>query len=424
MSDTLRSPEESLASSQRASGFWLTVVYSPDTALVGHRVALPQQGTLFVGRQASGGLGVADEQMSKVHLLIVGTGTKLECADSGSTNGTFVDGAAIKTAALASGAVIRAGNTLFTISAGNPAEALRANAARIAASPLAILLSGETGTGKDVLARSIHEQSRRPGAFVPLNCATLQPELVAAELFGHVRGAFSGAEGQRLGLFRAAEGGTLFLDEIGDLPLALQPALLRALEAHKVRPVGAEHEVPVDVRVISATHIDLEEAVTAKRFRADLLARLAPVVLRLPPLRERRAEILALASEFVPGVRFSPNAAEALLLADWPRNVRELRSVVEVAALVAKDRTQIRSRDLAERLPEAVRLVRERGGASRSESEAPQGPHPLAERREELLALFEKHRGNVSKVAQELGKPRAQVYRWLGTLGLDPKQFR
>ncbi|HEY3496268.1 MAG TPA: sigma 54-interacting transcriptional regulator [Polyangiaceae bacterium] len=424
MSDTLRSLEESLASSQRASGFALTVVHSPDAAVVGRRVALPLNGTLFVGRQAEGGLGISDDQMSKVHLLIVATGTRLECADSGSTNGTFVNGAAIKSAALAPGAVIRAGNTLFTVSAGNPTETLRASVARVAPSQFSVLLSGETGTGKDVVARSIHEQSGRSGPFVPLNCATLQPDLAAAELFGHVRGAFSGADGQRLGMFRAAEGGTLFLDEIGDLPIGLQPALLRALEGHKVRPIGAEHEVPVDVRVISATHIHLEEAVGAKRFRADLLARLSPVVLRLPPLRERRADILSLASEFVPGVRFSPNAAEALLLSDWPRNVRELRGVVEVAALVAKDRSRIRSKDLAERLPQAVALVRERSGPSRIQSDAPQGPHPLAERREELRTLFEKHQGNVSKVAQELGKPRAQVYRWLAALGIDPKQFR
>src|SRR5262249_54893904 len=158
-----------------------------------------------------------------------------------------------------------------------------------------MLIQGETGTGKEVLAQAIHGASGRSGAFVPVNCATLPADLAAAELFGHERGAFSGANNARPGLFRAANGGTLFLEEVGDLPLPLQPTLLRALQEGRVRPVGSEREVTVDVRVVAATHVDLERAVEAGGFRSDLLGRLAHVVTTLRPLRERRREILALA---------------------------------------------------------------------------------------------------------------------------------
>jgi transcriptional regulator with GAF, ATPase, and Fis domain len=163
-------------------------------------------------------------------------------------------------------------------------QELREQIGRAATSRFPILLLGETGTGKELSARSIHEQSGRPGGFVPLNCATLSRELAGAELFGHARGAFSGATNARPGLFRSADAGTLFLDEIGDLPLELQAAFLRVLEEGKVRPLGADQEVPVDVRVLSATHVDLELAVVNNLFRSDLLARLAHVVLRMPPL--------------------------------------------------------------------------------------------------------------------------------------------
>jgi DNA-binding NtrC family response regulator len=424
VSDTIKSGADSIAVSSRRDLHVLTVVYSPDAALTGRRIPLNRSQTLFVGRDAPGGVSVNDERMSKLHLLVVSAKGEIECADSGSTNGTFVNGVALKSATLRHGDVIRAGNTLFVLSFGDRMMEVSDRAARVARTTFPILIQGETGTGKELLARAIHEQSDRAGPFVPLNCATLPRDLAAAELFGHARGAFSGAVGARIGLLRAAEGGTLFLDEVGDLPLELQPAFLRALEERRVRPVGSEQEIPVDFRLIAATHVELEEAVGRNAFRADLLARLAHVVLRLPPLRERRAEILALAREFCEGVRFSANAAEALLLWDWPRNVRELRSVVEVAAHLGKDRETVGLRDLGDRLFAAAERVQRRQAAVRSTSDSDAGPHPLAERRERLRALFEAHEGNVSKVAEELGKPRAQVYRWLKALGIDVNHFR
>ena len=424
MSDTIEGTDDSLALSSRRSVSALSVVHSPDNALIGTRVELSRKKNLFVGREAPGGLSVNDERMSKLHFLVVAPKANFECADVGSTNGTFVDGASGKTALLQHGSVIRAGNTLFVVSLAEPSRGVSETAARVAASDFPVLFQGETGTGKELLARSIHAQSGRSGPFVPLNCAALSRELLAAELFGHARGAFSGATVARPGLFRSAEGGTLFLDEIGDLPLELQPAFLRVLEERKVRPVGADHEVAVDARVLAATHVDLEQAVATTAFRADLYARLAHVVLRLPPLRERRTELLALAAQFAENVRFSTNAAEALLLHDWPRNIRELRALVEVAALLGKKNGIVSLNDVRDRIPAAADRVRNRQSNARLTDSGPPEAHPTAERRAQLLALFEAHRGNVSKVAAELGKPRAQVYRWLKAAGLDVGELR
>lgn len=425
MSDTIEGADESIALSSRRSVCALSVVYSPDRAAIGTSLELSRKKSLFVGREVAGGVSINDERMSKSHFLVVCPSADFECADVGSTNGTFVDGAIGKTARLEHGSVIRAGNTLFVVSFADPARDVSDSAARVAATPFPILLQGETGTGKEVLARAIHAQSKRSGPFVPLNCATLSHDLLAAELFGHARGAFSGASTARPGLFRSAEGGTLFLDEIGDLPLDLQPALLRALEERKVRPVGADHEVPVDARVLAATHIDLQQAAEARTFRADLYARLAHVILRLPPLHERRAELLSLAAQFAPNLRFSPNAAEALLLWHWPHNIRELRSLLEVQQTLNQRQGLVRLSDLSERIPAAAERVRNRRttGATGTESGPPE-PHPNAALRSRLLQLFETHEGNVSKIAAELGKPRAQVYRWLKAAGLEAAALR
>jgi transcriptional regulator with GAF, ATPase, and Fis domain len=422
LSDTIEGAAESIALSSRRSVCTLHIVHSPDAASVGVRVELGRQKTLFVGREAEGGLSVNDERVSKQHFLIAAVKDEFECADVGSTNGTFVDGAGQKSAQLSHGSVVRAGNTLFVVSFGDETARVNESATRLAPTAFPMLLLGETGTGKEVLARTIHERSGRSGPFVPLNCAALSRELLAAELFGHAKGAFSGAAAARPGLFRAADNGTLFLDEIGDLPLDLQPALLRVLEERKVRPVGADQEVPVDTRVLAATHVDLERAVAAGSFRADLYARLAHVVLRLPPLRERKAELLRLASQLAPSLQLSTDAAEALLLWHWPRNVRELRSLLEVSAVLS-DGGALRLRDVRERVPTAVERVRNRPSSSRSDT-PPAEPHPTAERREQLLALFREHQGDVSKIATELGKPRAQVYRWLKTAGLDATELR
>ena len=231
----------------------------------------------------------------------------------------------------------------FTVRDGAMLE-LFGRAARVAAYDNPILLLGETGVGKDVLARFIQARSRRSdGPFVILNCAAIPRELVESELFGHARGAFTGAERERLGKFRSADGGTLFLDEIGDLPLEVQPKLLRALEQGSFAPVGSDREVRADVRLVAATNRDLASMARSGTFRADLLGRVAGIELRIPPLRERRSEIVLLAEGFLEAwngrydedKRFAPDLLRALESRDWPGNIRELRNAVERMAAIA-----------------------------------------------------------------------------------------
>jgi len=222
----------------------------------------------------------------------------------------------------------------------NAMEELLEQARRIARSDVSVLIQSESGTGKELLARAIHDASHRAeGPFVPINCAAIPENLLESELFGHRKGAFTGADRNRTGLFETAHGGTLFLDEIGDMPLEFQAKLLRVLQEGEVRPVGATESIPVDVRIISATHADLEAAIASGSFREDLYYRLNVMMLEMPPLRERREDIPLLASHFLDLVRrrnsdclarsFAPEAMEALMAAPWPGNIRQLLNVVE-----------------------------------------------------------------------------------------------
>ena len=218
---------------------------------------------------------------------------------------------------------------------------------RVAPSGSALLITGETGTGKELAARCVHRQSpRRDRLFVPLNCAALPGELLEAELFGHTRGAFTGADRDRQGKFEVADGGTLFLDEIGDMPLSLQAKLLRVLEDGAVEPLGTNKRISVDVRIISATNQDLKEAIAAKRFRSDLLFRLNTFEIRLAPLRERGDDIAILAPLLLERfarqiskrpVSLSDEALALLCRYDWPGNVRELRNLMERAAVLSRE---------------------------------------------------------------------------------------
>jgi two-component system nitrogen regulation response regulator GlnG len=218
---------------------------------------------------------------------------------------------------------------------------------QVAESNFTLLLQGETGTGKELVARAIHQQSpRRPGPFVAVDCGAIPETLVESELFGHERGAFTGAPSRREGKFQLARGGTLFLDEIGNIPPATQAKLLRALEQREVHPLGGARAVPVDARIIAATNADLQDGVKAGRFRADLFYRLSEFTITLPPLRSRREDIGYLAQRFVDEVsmelgrpvrRIGDEAMQALLGHDWPGNVRELKNVIRKAALVAAD---------------------------------------------------------------------------------------
>jgi len=289
---------------------------------------------------------------------------------------------------------------------------------RMAVAPSSVLITGESGTGKELVARALHQLSPRSnGPFVAINCAALPEALLESELFGHVRGAFTDARTHREGLFSQARGGTLMLDEIGDLPAALQPKLLRVLQERKVRPVGGDREIPLDVRIIAATHQDLDALSERGDFRSDLLFRLDVLRLDLPPLRERGQDVLLLASRLLTGhaesmgrptPRIGPDVARALLAYRWPGNVRELQNAMERAAALC-DGDELHLHDLPPRISSAARA------SQTAASPATLAPLPAAT---ELLPLAEVERRHIQTVLQATGGNRAHAAR---ILGLDRK---
>jgi DNA-binding NtrC family response regulator/serine/threonine protein kinase len=412
------------ASQHRRSSTILRLVLSPDRGAARERV-LSGESELLVGREVGAPhWGVTDNKISRVHLR-VGWDPQhggYRATDAQSTNGFRVNGVRQESVALSPGDVMRVGDTLVIVSEGAGMNGLRESAEQAARSSATLLLNGESGVGKEVLARQIHEWSGRRGPFVPINCGALPRDLAASELFGHEKGAFSGAAGARRGVFHAAQGGTLLLDEIGELPLELQPLLLRALQERAIRPVGSDREQAVDVRVIAATNVRLDTAVTSGRFRGDLYARLAQIPLEIPPLRERREEILGLAEGFASAAQKSlhitADAAEALLLWDWPFNVRELENLVRrwcaMAAPVALGLEFLRGVNPAFLAPFQDRVSTPPGHGS--------GAHALNNpslERAELEAMLRACDGDVSEVARRLSTTRAQVYRLIERLGLE-----
>jgi len=300
-------------------------------------------------------------------------------------------------------------------------ESLLTQARLVADSDASVLIRGESGTGKELLARAIHKASpRAAAAFVALNCSAIPESLFESELFGHTKGSFTGATRDHPGLFRAAEGGTLFLDEIGDMPLGFQVKLLRALQERSIRPVGSTESVPVDVRIISATHQDLDQARQTNAFREDLYYRLNVVTLELPSLAERREDISLLANHFLntfpdatkKGITgFSAEAMEAMLSAPWPGNVRQLYNVVEQS--VALSTTSLIPVSLVQR-------------ALRTESgEIPAFAEARSEfERDYLTQVLQITNGNVTRAAQIAKRNRTEFYKLLHKHHLDPAQFK
>jgi DNA-binding NtrC family response regulator len=298
------------------------------------------------------------------------------------------------------------------------ADALDAMA-KIARTGVSVTLLGDTGTGKEVVARALHAQSGRAGAFIPVNCGALPSNLVEAMLFGHRKGAFSGATDDRLGLVRSADKGTLFLDEIGDLPLQSQTAFLRVLQEQEVTPVGDSRPIKVDFRLVAATHRTLTELVEQGGFRDDLYARMSGLTVRLPRLEHRREDLGLLVGALLRkhGEAASPSlhmrAARALYRHGWPLNVRELEKALSTALAVAGGGA-IR----LEHLPEALR-------AEEAPASARTGTPTEAERlRDELVALLRQHDGNVAAVAKTMGKGRMQIHRWMKRFDLEVARFR
>ncbi|MCE9575353.1 MAG: sigma 54-interacting transcriptional regulator [Deltaproteobacteria bacterium] len=400
-----------------------------------------------IGREGhvTGPLARADSEISRQHAIIArGPNGIWSVTDQSSRNGTFVDGARVETAALRDGSVIRAGRTLLVFAqtrmraderlaapadarlVGDSLAALRVHGeiALVARQPLPVLVLGETGVGKELVAEEIHRRSRRAGPFIAVNCAAIAPELAESELFGHVAGAFTGARAAADGLFVAAEGGTLFLDEVGELPAELQPKLLRALAQGEVRAVGSTTARRVDVRVVAATLRDLDAEVAAGRFRGDLFNRLAGWRIEIPSLRARRDDIVAIASAFLRaanGPALGPDAAEALLLHDWPGNVRELERVIAAAVVRATD-ARAAELGLAHLPPPLV----ERLGTRVTASTAPPllVPSTSPPTRDELCHVLTRMDGNIARVAEHFGKERQQIYRWAKRLDIDLDAYR
>ncbi len=420
------------------------------------RVALAGTTEVVIGRGGVRGwrrepgrleLTIADQEMSRQHARLRRTSTGWELADLDSKNGTIVNGELIdRVRVLADGDLIEVGATVLmfredeattaitdrdlAVETGAPAafrsiapavERLTAALAKIAPTPVPVLVCGETGTGKELIARAIHERSGRRGPFVAVNCGALPRTLIESELFGYRRGAFSEAREDRDGLVRRADGGTLFLDEIAELPEASQVALLRVLQEGEVRPLGASDAVTVDVRVVAATHQDLAIRIADGRFREDLYARLAGFAVSLPPLRERREDIGTLIAALLPrldGVVASPGrvtfhrqTARALLGYLYPLNVRELEQALRTAAVLA-DGKEIR----LEHLPDAIRTYAPTMQAALRIDDQ--------DLRDRLVAVLREHGGNVAAAGRALGKAPIQIRRWCRRFELDLTTFR
>jgi len=320
------------------------------------------------------------------------------------------------------------------VGSGPAMKKMAAQIERVAASETRVCILGETGTGKELVARAIHEKSpRRENAFITLNCAAVPAELIESELFGHEKGAFTGAAAKHLGKFEQAEGGTLFLDEIGDMPVAMQAKLLRVLEEGEVERVGGDKPIRVNVRVLVATHRNLEELVNQSTFRRDLFHRIYVFPLLLPPLRERPEDFAALAEHFARQVAegalvkekvFSADAIAELQRYSWPGNVRELRNIVERLILLSTV-DSITGADVRLVLPENSAAT----SAAAATSATVISTGTLAERtetfeREVMLAEIRRHNFHMTNVARALGLERSHLYKKCQQLGIDLQSLR
>jgi len=300
-------------------------------------------------------------------------------------------------------------------------QAVMAQVERVAASETRVCILGETGTGKELVSRTLHEKSpRRAGPFITLNCAAVPAELIESELFGHEKGSFTGATSRHLGKFEQAHGGTLFLDEIGDMPAMMQAKLLRVLEQKEVERIGGDRAIEVDVRVIVATHRNLDALVRAGEFRQDLYHRIFVFPISLPPLRERKEDIPLLVDFFArsiseqndwPPREITPDAYAELARYSWPGNVRELRNVVERLLLLAGDRVDRETARLA--LPAETRTYATANGSLAERMETHE--------REEILSELQKHNFKMSDTARALGLERSHLYKKCQQLGIDHK---
>jgi len=403
-----------------------------------------------IGKSESSDLVLTDDTVSRTHCEIVRDAKGYLVRDLGSTNGTMLDGAEVKEAYLKPGAVLTVGKIelrlrpfaerieLLPSERDSFGEVVGRSLCmreifglceRLAPTDVSVLLGGETGTGKDVLARAIHQHSaRKKSALIVVDCGAVVGSLIESELFGHEKGAFTGASQQRAGAFELAHGGTIFLDEVGELPLDLQPKLLRVLETHTFRRVGGNKEIKVDIRVIAASKRNLQLEVERGKFREDLYFRLAVVTMDLPALRERREDIAAIARNLL--LRIDDKAAQgtspltldaqvldALSGHDWPGNVRELRNVLERAAYLS--RAQGLTTLALNALPVAQRSSREGSHAEPSHVSFSPGESYRDTRtrfedkfeKDYVTWLLDRHEGNISAAAREADMDRKYLHK-------------
>ena len=437
----------SVAMSDLGKVLVLRKLYATDADGIGAIIPLSQS-SLRLGRgQKLFGSHLKDSRVSREHARIDFDSERdtHKITDLGSRNGTFVNGRLVRVERIAAGDLIRIGDLVMDVALVSPAYlgwkpsreshllgrsqalwSIHRDIARVAPTTVDVLIFGESGSGKEVVAREVHRLSRRSGEFVAINCAAIPPDLFESELFGHLKGAFSGASQAKQGLFRAAHRGTVLLDEVAELSLAHQAKLLRVLQERAIRPVGATEPIAVDVRVIAATNVDLDIATKEGRFRDDLLARLRGWTLRLRPLRERRADLLPLATRTLSAMETDPPSVitagfyEALALHSWPANVRELLQAIRFASIRCEDPE---GRLTAQDLPSTVTspALPPVMSAKVTISEVPPGAIPT---REELIALMTSYRGRIAEVARHLGRQRTQVYRWMRQHDIDAEPFR
>ena len=434
----------------------LVLLYAPHFEQFQPAYALDaEHGEVFIGRDAGAGIHVPESAVSRRHARLRARGDGWVLTDLGGKNGTIVDGRFVHEIELEPLHEIRIGDAIFKfvdsgaehharyridgVVLGDDAPARRGRKGlvggwqidrvasaleRVAKVPMSVVLLGETGTGKELFAELIHEASGRRGQMVAINCAALPPQLVESELFGHRRGAFSGADRDKPGLVRAAHGGTLFLDEIGDLPLEAQAKLLRLLQSKEVIPLGATGPERVDVRVVCATHRDLSRLRREGAFRDDLFARLNEFSVVLPPLRERKEDVYSLARAFLArhgGGHLTPGFPfiVGLLHHDWPFNVRELEACIKRAIALCEG-PELGAEHLPDEIAEGMRdYARRAPGDGVLES-----ARGVAPSESELRGLLKLHHGNLSAVARELGKERMQIHRWARRYGIVIEDYR
>ena len=381
----------------------------------------PLRGRLIrVGRGIGNHISPQGAGLSKKHAELRRTDAGWQVVDLGSRNGTYVGGARVREAILPDRAELRFGGAVMWFELndcddlanqetlpgliGSDASMIELArlVRRVAPTQVPVLIQGETGVGKERVAEAIHEYSGRRGSFVPINCGGFSPELVGAELFGAVRGAYTGADRDRIGAFGAAHGGTLFLDEVGELPPAVQVQLLRTLESGTIRRLGEARERSVDVRIVAATHRRLNAMIDADTFRRDLYHRIAVFPLTITPLRERLSDLAAIArhvlGRYDPNLRFHADALRALSGYAWPGNVRELANLVTRAAILAEGDV-IHAQDLA--------LKNESFGTQVDTGD---------ERVRLALGICAGH-GNLTAAARQLGIARSTLYRKLARMG-------